>query len=165
MLLDNWAREWGVSPEALAALRTECLGQRPVLTSTELGDMSETGVSKRVELAFSEKGGIAWRNNVGVLQDLRGVPVRYGLANTSKKINQLTKSGDLIGCLPVVIEQRHVGHTFGLFVSIETKKANWKWKGDAHEKAQANWAEIVTSLGGVGFFCNDPSQLKFLEEL
>ncbi len=165
MLLNQWSQKWGISPDALADLQANYLGQRSESAHSVAASMSEASVSQRVELAFAELGGILWRNNVGVLPDLRGVPVRYGLANTSKKVNSETKSGDLIGCLPVVIQSHHVGHTLGLFVSIETKRANWTWKGNKHEQAQANWGQIVTSLGGVGMFCNDPSQIEALRSL
>ena len=165
MLLNQWAQNWGISPQALADLRANYLGQRTQAAHTVVQSMSEAGVSQRTELAFADLGGVLWRNNVGAFLDVRGVPVRYGLANTSKKINKETKSGDGIGCLPMVILPRHVGRTFGLFVSIESKKAAWVWKGNKHELAQANWGQIVTSLGGVGMFCNDPVQIQALRYL
>lgn len=165
MILNQWAQKWGVSPQALQDLRANYLGQREEAAHSIVASMSEASVSQRVELAFAEMGGILWRNNVGAFLDVRGVPVRYGLANTSKKVNKKTKSGDGIGCLPIVIQPRHVGRLFGLFVSIESKKAAWTWKGNAHELAQANWGQIVTSLGGVAMFCNDPSQIEALRGL
>lgn len=165
MLLNQWSQKWGISPEALADLQANYLGQRSESAHSVAASMNEASVSQRVELAFAELGGILWRNNVGAFLDARGVEVRYGLANTSKKVNKETKSGDGIGCLPIVIQQRHVGCTFGLFVSIESKKAAWTWKGNAHELGQANWGQIVTSLGGVGMFCNDPSQIEALRSL
>lgn len=165
MLLNQWSQKWGISPQALADLRENYLGQRSEAAHSVAISMSEASVSQRTELAFAELGGILWRNNVGAFLDVRGVPVRYGLANTSEKVNKETKSGDLIGCLPVYIRPEHVGRLFGLFVSVETKKAAWTWKGDAHELAQANWGQIVTSLGGVGMFCNDPSQIEALRHL
>ena len=165
MILDMWAQRWGITPEALADLRASYLGQHKQRAATVSQSMSEASVSQRTELNFSGMGGILWRNNVGVLQDDRGVPIRYGLANTSKKINKVTKSGDLIGCYPVVIRPEHVGRTFGLFTSIETKRAGWKWKGDAHELAQANWGEIVVSLGGVAMFLNDPVQINYMGDI
>lgn len=164
-MLDQWAIKWGISPQALQDLRATILGHRPEIAHSIVPTMSEASVSQRVELSFSLMGGALWRNNVGVLPDLRGVPVRYGLSNCSAKMNKVSKSGDLIGCLPIVIRPDHVGRTFGLFVSIETKKAAWKWKGDDHELAQSNWAQVVTSLGGIGIFCNDPEQINFMRTL
>ena len=164
-MLDQWANKWGVSPQAMQDLRANYLGERTEIAHSVAATMSEASVSQRCELLFAEMGGVLWRNNVGVLPDLRGVPVRYGLANSSAKMNKKTKSGDLIGCLPVVIRPDHIGKTFGLLVSVETKRAAWKWKGDDHERAQANWARVVTSMGGIGIFCNDPQQLNFLRSI
>jgi hypothetical protein len=164
-MIETWANKWGISPEALHDLRVNYLGERDVAAHSVPVSMSEEAVAQRVELAFCEMGGILWRNNVGCLPDLRGVPVRFGLANMSKKMNKVTKSADQIGCLPVVIRPDHVGKTFGLFVSIEDKKAAWKWCGNDHELAQSNWAKIITSLGGVGIFCNDPEQIEFLRRI
>lgn len=88
------------------------------------------------------------RNNVGALLDKRGVPVRYGLANESKQMNEVMKSGDLIGIRAVLIQPWHVGTTIGQFVSRECKRPGWTYRGDAHETAQANWAALVTKYGG-----------------
>lgn len=165
MLLDQWAQRHGVPPQALQDLRENVLGQRTEPAQTVRHGMSESSVSQRNELAFNAIGGTFWRNNVGVAEDKRGIPVRYGLANISSKMNKQTKSGDQIGILPVVIRPDHIGRTFGLFVSCEDKKASWVWKGDDHELAQANWAEIVTGLGGVAMFVNDPQQINVLRNL
>lgn len=164
-MIDQWANKWGVSPQALQDLRANYIGQRTEIAHSIVATMSEASVSQRVELAFAEMGGTLWRNNVGVLPDRNGTPIRFGLANMSSKMNKETKSGDLIGCLPVVIRPEHVGRTFGLFVSVETKKAAWTWKGDEHEMAQSNWAQNVTALGGIGIFCNDPEQINFMRSI
>ncbi len=165
MLIHQWAAKYGIPDHMVQDLMQNYLGQRPEPATTVREAMSEKGVAQRTEFAFCDLGGILWRNNVGVLEDRNGVPVRYGLANTSKKVNKQTKSGDQIGCLPVVIRPDHVGRTFGLFVSIEDKRAGWIWKGDPHELAQANWAQIVTSLGGVAMFVNDPDQINILRSI
>lgn len=88
------------------------------------------------------------RNNVGALLDKRGVPVRFGLANDSAQMNSVMKSGDLIGIRPVVITANMVGCTIGQFVSRECKRPGWKFTGNAHEQAQANWAALVIKYGG-----------------
>ena len=165
MHLDNWAQRHGISPEAMQDLKANVLGQREETAISVREGMGEASVAQRSELAFVEIGGISWRNNVGVAEDKRGIPVRDGLANISTKMNKQTKSGDSIGILPVVIRPDHVGKTFGLFVSREDKKAAWVWKGDAHELAQANWAELVTKHGGVAMFVNDPIQIEALRYL
>lgn len=165
MHLSNWAQRHGISPEAMQDLRANVLGQREETAISIHQGMSESSVSQRNEQALVELGGILWRNNVGVAEDKRGIPVRYGLANVSTKMNKQTKSGDQVGILPLVIRPDHVGKTFGLFISIEDKKSAWVWKGDAHELAQANWAELVTLHGGVAMFVNDPIQIEALRYL
>ena len=114
---------------------------------------NEATVQASVKLAASKAGWRLWRNNVGVLLDSRGVPVRYGLANESKQVNSMVKSGDLIGIRPVLITPEMVGQTIGQFVSIECKREGWKPSAtDGHEQAQARWAEIVLLHGGYAKF-------------
>ena len=110
--------------------------------------MAESSVQAEIRLRTSQAGWRLWRNNVGVLTDERGVPVRYGLANDSKAVNAHLKSGDLIGIRPVVITQDMVGMTIGQFVSIEVKAPGYKPGNTAREKAQRAWAALVTTLGG-----------------
>jgi len=148
--LDLWAAKWGVPKEAVAELRADMLGADSL--DLKKGGESEGAVAAEVRLEGAELGFPLWRNNVGVLFNEDGVPVRYGLANDSKKINQKIKSHDLIGCRPVLIQPRHVGSTFGLFVSRETKRRGWVYKGTDREKAQLKFAEIVIALGGDAAF-------------
>ena len=109
----------------------------------------ELDVQDSVMLAACKAGCRVYRNNVGVLKDQRGIPVRYGLANLSSKQNKLVKSADLIGIMPVVIRPEHVGMTMGVFLSLEIKKEGWRYNpNDPHQKAQAAWVDIVRSLGG-----------------
>jgi hypothetical protein len=85
--------------------------------------------------------------------DVKGRPVRFGLANDSKQVNQRVKSADLIGIRPVVITQDMVGAVIGQFVSIECKHEGWKPSmSDEHEAAQARWAELVLLAGGYATF-------------
>ena len=110
--------------------------------------MSEADVQAHIRLAVSKMGWTIWRNNVGVLKDARGVPVRYGLANDSARVNAVFKSADLIGIRPLIITQEMVGKTVGQFVSIECKAENWTPGKDKHQFAQANWRDKVRLLGG-----------------
>jgi hypothetical protein len=114
--------------------------------------VSEDAVQAAVRIAASEMGWRIWRNNVGVLLDKRGVPVRFGLANDSKAINDVLKSGDLIGCRPVLITQKMVGRTIGQFVSIECKTQDWKQGNTKRDDAQRAWAMLVRALGGHAIF-------------
>ena len=114
---------------------------------------NEATVQAAVRLAASKAGWRLWRNNVGTLLDSRGVPVRFGLANDSKNVNAMIKSGDLIGIRPVLITPEMVGTVIGQFVSIECKRGGWRPSAtDEHERAQARWAEIVLLHGGYAKF-------------
>lgn len=94
-----------------------------------------------------------YRNNVGVLFNKEGVPVRYGLANTSKKQNEVLKSGDYIGWRRVIITPDMVGCVIAQFVSAETKRLDWTVNmADSHTAAQAAWAHLVNRDGGCAFF-------------
>lgn len=90
-----------------------------------------------------------WRNNSGVLRDITGRPVRYGLANDSKSTNQVIKSGDLIGIGPG-----------GRFLSIEVKPTGWSYTGRGREVAQNNWRELVQSRGGLALFATCFDEVK-----
>lgn len=114
--------------------------------------MSEAGVQQRVRIAASEIGWTLFRNNVGVLRDERGVPVRFGLANESSAQNKIIKSGDLIGIRPILITQDMVGQVIGQFVSLECKHEKWRYTGTVHEEAQAKWRDLVRSMGGYADF-------------
>lgn len=115
--------------------------------------MNEASIQSLVRLRCAKLGRPVWRNNVGVLLDSRGVPVRYGLANDSKQVNEHVKSGDLIGINPVLITPAMVGTVVGQFMSIECKRANWKFNpNDPHELAQMRWAELVMLAGGSAQF-------------
>lgn len=121
--------------------------------------LSEGAVQTIVRLEGARKGIVLWRNNVGVLLDERGRPVRYGLANDSKQVNETHKSGDLIGIRPMLITPLHVGLTLGVFVSREIKAEGWVWSGSEREIAQARWRDLVLSLGGDAAFASGEGTL------
>lgn len=146
MNLFTWARDWGISREAINDLMHRMAVSVDYTPTTDL--TSEAGASKQVRLTFAQGGGMLWRNNVGAMQDDSGRVVRYGLANESKQMNQNIKSSDLIGITPILIEQYHVGTTIGQFVAREIKKPGWRFKGTPREKAQLKFINLVLSKGG-----------------
>ena len=79
MTFADWALCY---PEAAQALRAALVPQ----TAFPMAGKSEAAVQQQVRYDAAKSGDILFRNNVGVLMDDRGVPVRYGLANDSKQI-------------------------------------------------------------------------------
>lgn len=155
----QWAIRNKVSEQALSELRG-MFGLDPLSTVSVLpAGSSEAAVQSLVRLEGARKGLKLWRNNVGALLDTRGVPVRYGLANDSKKLNETVKSGDLIGWRPVLITPAHVGSTIAQFVSRECKAPGWQYSGTDHERAQLRWAEAVMVDGGDAAFCAEEGTL------
>ena len=121
--------------------------------------MSETGNSNRVRTHFAELGARLWRNNTGVLEDRNGRPVRYGLANDSKALNQQLKSSDLIGWKPTLITPDMVGGVFAQFVSIEMKADGWRFRmTDDRAVAQRRWLKMIEADGGLAGFMIDPAR-------
>lgn len=123
------------------------------------GGTSEEAVSARVRLTAAQRGMQLWRNNVGALQDSRGVPVRYGLANDSKALNAVFKSSDLIGIDSTLIAPEDVGKPRGQFVALECKASAWSYTGDSHERAQLAFINVVLAYGGRAKFINDERML------
>ena len=159
MNLNAWALRHNIPNSALEDLRAEfgLVNDTPIGSPLEV--KSEAAIQNLVRLEASAKGLRVWRNNVGVLMDERGIPVRYGLANDSKQMNTHIKSSDLIGIRPVLITQEMVGSTIGQFVAREVKAGSWRYTGSARELAQLRYLELVVSLGGDGQFCNAEGSL------
>lgn len=154
--LRQWAVRHHVSLEALAEL-SGMLGAIGA-PAGEAG-ASEARVQSQVRLAAPSAGMRLWRNNVGALTDERGIPVRYGLANDTKKLNEQLKSSDLIGWRRLPITPAMVGGIVAQFVSFETKHGGWSYKGDQHEVAQQRWLTLVQADGGYARFVSDAGQL------
>lgn len=158
--LVDWAQRHAISAAALSELRA--ILTAPAATLAPLPDprqRPEAYVQSQVRLEAAQKGLRLWRNNVGVLKDINGRPVRFGLANDSPALNEKLKSGDLIGWRPVTITPAHVGTILAQFVSRECKPAGWKFTGGDREEAQATWSALVTADGGDAGFTNGPGSL------
>ena len=155
--ITQWAIRHGVSAQVLHELDS-LFGIKLDLPDAD-GSQSEAAVQADVRLEAAAKGIHLFRNNVGVLQDKTGRPVRYGLANDSAKLNKIIKSSDLIGFRKVRIEQTHVGSVIAQFVARECKSGNWTYSGDEREVAQLAWLKLVNANGGDAQFCNKTGSL------
>lgn len=121
---------------------------------------SETHNQATARLEAAAQGKRLFRNNVGVLKDQNGRPVRYGLANESKALNTILKSSDLVGWETVTITADMVGQKIARFLSAECKPEGWKFNpNDAHEVAQKRWLDMINADGGRGLFVSGPGQL------
>lgn len=159
MILRQWAAKHGVPFGAI--LELEQMIGLSVLPAIQSGAApgSESRQQSLIRLRAAEKGMHLWRNNVGALADKRGIPVRYGLANESKRQNDLLKSADLIGWESMVISQEMVGQMVAIFLSVEAKEEGWVYSGTEHEQAQLAWAQLVISRGGRALFATGPDAL------
>jgi len=145
----TWANRWGIPAQALVEL-AEIVGTQPTATHDE--GLSEAAVQNNVRLEASRHDCLLWRNNTGAYEDDRGVPVRYGLCNDSKKLNKKVKSADLIGVRKVLVVPEMVGNHVGLFVARECKPAGWTYAGTEREAAQLKFINIINANGGDAAF-------------
>lgn len=153
MNLYAWAIKWGIPAAAMAEYDMLTGVSQPAVTvPTDHMGKSEAWARSHVRLQAAKIGVHLWRNNVGVLQDKRGVPVRYGLANDSAAVNERLKSADLIGIRPKTITPADVGTIVGQFCSREIKEPGWQYSGTEREVAQLAWMHLVLKLGGDAAF-------------
>lgn len=125
--------------------------------------MQETPVQQRIRIEAGRMDRMLWRNNVGVLPDMNGRPVRFGLANESANQNKTFKSSDLIGINPILITQAHVGQIIGQFIAPETKHSDWHMTpSDAHAKAQLAFHDVVRQYGGLAGFVRSPEEFRMM---
>ncbi len=127
--------------------------------------MNENSVASIVRLTGAYRDIPLWRNNVGVLMNQDGRPVRYGLANDSKRLNKEIKSSDLIGITPVLITPDMIGQILGIFTAVETKHSEWVFsENDHHSVAQKKFHDIVVRYGGyAGFATNEKDFLRIIK--
>lgn len=159
MKLYAWAARWRIPPQAIAELQTVYGLDGTPGDDEHAGKKSEAFAQSQVVFEGAQKGIRLWRNNVGAFQDDTGRLIRYGLANDSKQLNAVVKSGDLIGIRPVRIGPEHVGQVIGQMVSREIKAPGWRYSETPREVAQLRWAEMIMSLGGDAGFATGPGSL------
>lgn len=115
--------------------------------------MNEAAVDDLVVLAASQNGDYLWRNNTGCLKNEKGIPVRYGLANDSAKLNEIMKSSDRIGTTTITVTPEMVGQKIAVFTAIELKRPDWVYNPkDKHSVAQKLFHDIVKRAGGFAGF-------------
>jgi hypothetical protein len=153
--LVGWAQRWGLPPQAFAELRALVEPPQALNDATH----SEAYVQSQVRLEAAALGVRLWRNNVGVLKNEAGTPVRFGLANDSPALNAKLKSSDLVGWRPVSIKAHHVGTVIAQVVTRECKPQGWKFTGTDRELAQQAWNTLVLSEGGDAAFTTGPGSL------
>lgn len=147
--LHQWAKDWGIPPDAV----NDLIRRMTTATTRDSSTAStEAGASQRVRLQYAEAGHVMWRNNVGVFMNEQGVPVRCGIANESKQMNKKIKSSDLIGIQQVLITHEMVGGIMGQFVAREVKEPGWRYMATDREQAQLAFIELVLSKGGDAAF-------------
>lgn len=156
MKLHTWAARWHIPLAAIVELQN-IYGMNG--TADDRVGKSEAYAQSVVVLEGARKGVRLWRNNVGVLKDDTGRPVRYGLANRNSDENEIIKSGDLIGIRPMLITPDLVGATIGQFVSREIKEPGWRYAETEREVAQLRWAEMISALGGDAGFATGEGSL------
>lgn len=158
MILDIWARQWGIDPRAIADLKA-VLNISPTSSAKRLSGMSEAAVQQRIRMDAPGHRTSLWRNNIGMAMDKNGTPIRFGLGNDSPQTNKTTASSDLIGITEHVVTPADVGHTVGLFTSVEAKRGDWVFQGTPREQAQLRWNLHIISRGGIGVFATCPEDV------
>jgi hypothetical protein len=124
--------------------------------------MRESGNQTLIRDHYSALGWRLWRNNVGALVDNNGRPVRFGLANDTKALNETLKSGDLIGWRPLLVTPDMLGDCIAQFVSIECKPDGWAYRpAEPRAVAQNRWGSMIRREGGYAGFMIDPDEGVF----
>lgn len=95
--------------------------------------MKESDIQRLIMLALSEAGCLIFRNNVGVLKNAAGIPIRFGLA---------VGSSDLIGLTPT-----------GQFLAVEIKTPTGKATPE-----QLRFIEAVRARGGIAGIARSPAE-------
>jgi hypothetical protein len=101
--------------------------------------MAEKHLYNEIRLALTPLGVRLFRNNTGMLRDVRGIPVRFGLC---------VGSSDLIGWTPCII----AGQPTAVFTAIEVKD-----RGKPTDE-QTKFILAVRAAGGIAGVARNASQ-------
>lgn len=157
--INQWAARFGVSAQALDALRRMCGEDNSQHPKCDLAAGREAGVVQRLRMSAAHAGDYLWVNKNGACYTDRGRFLRYGIANESAAESRVIKSSDLIGVTRVTVQPQDVGHTIGVFTAYEVKKPGWKFTGVGRERAQSRWLRLIQSIGGFARFVSDESEV------
>lgn len=164
-MIDDWAREYGVAPAAVAELKRR-IGIEPCeigVQTHELGIGTPPGSEGRqqalIRLEAANLRIRLFRNNSGAYVDESGRQVRYGLANESKQVNEVLKSPDLVGWRRRLITPEMVGSVIGQACMVEVKHEGWVYRGDKHEAAQLAFINLALADGCDAKFATGPGSL------
>lgn len=121
---------------------------------------NEQKIQDAITVNAAENGDALWRNNSGAMFDKTGRLVRFGLGNTSEKINDIWKSPDLIGITSLLIHPGHIGRRFAIFTGVDVKPAGWQYSGSDHERAQRRCLDEFKKYGGIGIFARSVEEYE-----
>lgn len=95
--------------------------------------MKESDIQRLIMLALSEAGCVIWRNNVGVLKNSAGIPIKFGLC---------VGSSDLVGIAPG-----------GQFLAVEIKTPTGRATPE-----QLRFIDAVRKRGGIAGIARSPGE-------
>lgn len=160
-MIDEWAKEFGVSAIAVTALKQRMgidVGYQTLQTDAPPG--SEGRQQALVTLEAANLKIRLFRNNSGAMIDDEGRQVRFGLGNISKQWNEVLKSPDLVGWRRRVITPDMVGTVIGQACMREMKHEGWKFSPtDKHEAAQLAFLQLAIADGCDAAFATGPGTL------
>lgn len=128
----------------------------------------ESKASQDVRLRAAAWRLVLMRNNSGAYDPKRppSPGTRWGWGNESKRVNKVTKSGDLVGWLPLVITPEMVGKQVAVIANIEAKGPQFKilsqYPDGSREQAQDRFNKLIVEAGGIAGFARSAGDLDEL---
>lgn len=125
----------------------------------------ESTLQRRIQIALSQAGARALRNNVGIgwageAQKFTSetiVNVRPGdvVIRNARPLHSglAVGSSDLIGWAPVTVDESMVGKTLAVFLAVEVKAPRGRVS-----KEQENFLTAVRAAGGIGIVARDENE-------